>query len=96
MSIEAFDENAEALYWLLRESPKECLPGLPNCPEYQELYDAAKRNNPEDYIFFTETMEWVSWILSGAEDGRGRFAPLSNLDDMSGLIMEEILTGKSP
>lgn len=93
MSIEMFDENSEKLYRLLREIPKENLPGLDNCPEYQELYDSAQKNAPEDYIWFTETMDWAAYILSGAENGRGRFASLSDTNDMPKLIMEEILTG---
>lgn len=94
MSIEVFDEMAEKPYRLLRETPKDKLPGLDNCPEYQELYDSARENEPEDYIWFTETMDLVAHILSGAEDGRGRFAPLSDMSDMPRLILEEILKGK--
>ena len=96
MSMEVFDENARKLYRLLRETPREKLPGLGNCPEYQELYDSALENDPDDYIEFTETMDSVSYFLAVSEEGQGRFPSMSDVDDMPRLVMEEILTGNRP
>lgn len=96
MSVEVFDKTSENLYRLLRETSKDKLPGLENCQEYRELYISACENGPDDYIWFTETMDLAAHILSGTEDGRGRFAPMSDMNEMPRLIMEEILTGKRP
>ena len=93
---ERFDKYAERLYRLLRETPKDKLPGLDNCPEYQELYDSARKNDPDDYIWFTETIDVVSYDLSMEEYNPRRFTPRPDMEDMPELIMEEILTGKRP
>ncbi len=94
MSVEKFDADMEKLYYLLRDTPKAKLPGLGNCPEYQELYDSALENGPDEYIWFTEKADIVVYYLAGSEDSNARFAGC-NIDDIPGLIMEEILTGKA-
>ena len=92
MSIEKFDEDMEKLYYLLRDTPKAKLPGLGNCPEYQELYDSALENGPDEYIWFTEKADIVVYYLAGSEDSKARFAGC-NIDDIPELIMTEILMG---
>ena len=91
---ERFDEYAQKLYRLLRETPKDKLPGLGNCPEYQELYDSARENDA--WCWFSETMDVVSYDLSMEEYNPRRFIPMPDMEDMPELIMEEILTGKRP
>ena len=91
---ERFNEYAEKLYRLLRETPKDKLPGLGNCPEYQELYDSARENDA--WCWFSETMDVVSYDLSMEEYNPRRFTPRPDMEDMPELIMEEILTGKRP
>lgn len=91
---ERFDEYAEKLYRLLRETPKDKLPGLDNCPEYQELYDSARENDA--WCWFSETMDVVAYDLSMEEYNPRRFTPRPDMEDMPELIMEEILTGKRP
>ncbi len=91
---EHFDEYAQKLYWLLRETPKDKLPGLENCPEYQELYDSAREN--DEYYEFSETIDVVSYDLSMEEYNPRRFTPTPDMEDMPELIMKEILTGKRP
>jgi hypothetical protein len=93
---ERFDEYAEKLYRLLRETPKHKLPGLNNCPEYQELYDSARENDDDDWCWFSETMDVVTYDLSMEEYNPRRFTPRPDMEDMPELIMEEILTGKRP
>jgi len=93
---ERFDEYAEKLYRLLRETPKHKLPGLNNCPEYQELYDSARENDDDDWCWFSETMDVVAYDLSMEEYNPRRFNPTPDMEDMPKLIMEEILTGKRP
>ena len=94
--MEHFNEYAEKLYRLLRETPKDKLPGLDNCSEYQELYDSAQENDEEDWCSFSETMDVVSYDLSMEEYNPRRFTPTPDMEDMPELIMEEILTGKRP
>ena len=91
---ERFDEYAKKLYRLLRETPKDKLPGLDNCPEYQELYDSAREN--DDRWWFYETIDVVSFDLSMEERNPRRFTPTPGMEDMPELIMEEILTGIRP
>ena len=91
---ERFDEYAEKLYRLLRETPKHKLPGLGNCPEYQKLYDSAQEN--DEYYWFSETMDVVSYDLSLDEYNPIRFTPTPDMEDMPELMMEEILTGIRP
>ena len=93
---ERFDEYAEKLYRLLRETPKHKLPGLNNCPEYQELYDSARENDDDDWCWFSETMDVVAYDLSMEERNPRRFTPTPDMEDMPKLIMEEILTGIRP
>ena len=92
--IEHFYEYASKLYNVLRGTPREKLPGVDNCPEYQKLYDSAQED--DDGCWFDETIDAISYDLSGAEDHRGRFAPLTDMDEMPELILEEILTGNRP
>ena len=92
--LEHFNEYAEKLYRLLRETPKDKLPGLDNCPEYQELYDSAWENDA--WVWFSETIDVVSYDLSMEEYNPRRFIPRPDMEDMPELIMEEILTGKRP
>ena len=92
--MEQFIKYASKLYDMLHGVSKENLPGVGNCPEYQRLYDSAQED--DDGCWFDETIDVISYDLSGAEDHRGRFAPLTDMDDMPELIMEEILTGKHP
>ena len=92
MSIEKFDEDMEKLYHLLRDLPKEKLPGLGSCPEYQELYDSAQENEPDEYIWFAGKFDIVAHYLAGSEDSKARFAGC-NIDDIPELIMTEILMG---
>ena len=87
-----FNEYAEKLYRLLRETPKDKLQGLDNCPEYQELYDSARENDA--WCWFSETMDVVAYDLSMEEYNPRRFIPRPDMEDMPELIMEEILTGK--
>ncbi len=91
---ERFDEYAQKLYRLLRETPKDKLPGLGNCPEYQELYDSAQEN--DEYYEFSETIDVVSYDLSMEERNPRRFTPTPDMEDMPELMMEEILTGNRP
>lgn len=91
---ERFDEYAQKLYRILRETPKDKLPGLGNCPEYQELYDSAQEN--DEYYEFSETIDVVSYDLSMEEHNPRRFTPTPDMEDMPELIMEEILTGIRP
>ena len=93
MSVEKFDEDMEKLYYLLRDTPKAKLVGLGNCPEYQELYDSALENGPDEYIWFTEKADIVVYYMAGSEDSNARFAG-RNIDDIPGLKMKEILTEK--
>ena len=72
------------------------LPGLNNCPEYQELYDSARENDDDDWCWFSETMDVVAYDLSMEEYNPRRFTPTPDMEDMPELIMEEILTGKRP
>ena len=91
-----FNEYEEKLYRLLRETPKDKLPGLDNCPEYQELYDSARENDEYNWCWFSETMDVVSYDLSMEEYNPRRFTPTPDMEDMPKLILEEILTGKRP
>ena len=93
MNMKNFDYNVWKLYLMLRETPKDKLPGLGNCPEYQELYASARENDPGEYIWFTETFDVVAYLLAGGEDSQARFVDY-DMDDIPGLVMEEILTGK--
>ncbi|MBQ9615217.1 MAG: hypothetical protein IJR38_02625 [Selenomonadaceae bacterium] len=93
---ERFDEYTEKLYRLLRETPKDKLPGLNNCPEYQDLYDSARENDDDDWCWFSETMDVVAYDLSMEEYNPRRFIPRPDMEDMPELIMKEILTGKRP
>lgn len=92
--MERFNEYAEKLYRLLRETPKDKLLGLGNCPEYQELYDSARESDA--WCWFSETMDVVSYDLSMEEYNPRKFTPRPDMEDMPELIMDEILTGKRP
>ena len=92
--MERFNEYAEKLYRLLRETPKDKLPGLDNCPEYQELYDSARESDA--WCWFSETMDVVAYDLSMEEYNPRKFTPRPDMEDMPELIMDEILTGKRP
>ena len=77
-----FNEYEEKLYRLLRETPKDKLPGLDNCPEYQELYDSARENDEYNWCWFSETMDVVSYDLcpiQGVQWDSSLFTDMANI-----------------
>ena len=89
MSLKHFDEQIYELYELLRKGQVADFPGLGKSAAYQELFQAAQDNEPEDFVEFLTLFEYIAFYLAGGEDDKARFFGKA-IEDLPNLILQDL------